>query len=112
MTCHSNHPSADGWFEWQVIEGQKYPHHIFSEMDEVFAFAGIGKTIHQQGSTRNVFSILTRSAPSNLLHIHHRAPVALTETQWEQWPLLPLCFGQGNRGTVMNMQKIGRGTAG
>jgi len=76
---------ADGWFEWQVIEGQKYPHHIFSDKDETFAFAGIGKTIHQQGATRNVFSILTRSAPSNLLHIHHRAPVALTERQWEQW---------------------------
>tara|TARA_X000000950_G_scaffold252960_1_gene315517 strand:- start:607 stop:1278 length:672 start_codon:yes stop_codon:yes gene_type:complete len=76
---------SDGWFEWQVIEGQKYPHHIFSERDEAFAFAGIGKTIHQQGSARNVFSILTRSAPSNLLHIHHRAPVALTEKQWEQW---------------------------
>ena len=22
---------ADGWFEWEVIEGQKYPHYIFSE---------------------------------------------------------------------------------
>ena len=39
---------ADGWFEWQLIEGQKYPHHIFSENDETFAFAGIWKNINQK----------------------------------------------------------------
>ena len=72
---------ADGWFEWQVIEGQKYPHHIFSENDETFAFAGLWKSINQ----RKVFSILTRSAATNILHIHHRAPVALTEDHWEFW---------------------------
>ena len=72
---------ADGWFEWQVIEGQKYPHHIFSENDETFAFAGLWKSINQ----RKVFSILTRSAATNILHIHHRAPVALTENYWELW---------------------------
>ena len=72
---------ADGWFEWQVIEGQKYPHHIFSENDETFAFAGLWKSINQ----RKVFSILTRSAAANILHIHHRAPVALTENYWELW---------------------------
>ena len=72
---------ADGWFEWQVIEGQRYPHHIFSENDETFAFAGLWKSINQ----RKVFSILTRSAAANILHIHHRAPVALTENYWELW---------------------------
>ena len=72
---------ADGWFEWQVIEGQRYPHHIFSENDETFAFAGLWKSINQ----RKVFSILTRSAATNILHIHHRAPVALTENYWELW---------------------------
>ena len=72
---------ADGWFEWQVIEGQKYPHHIYSENCETFAFAGIWKIINQ----KKVFSILTRSAAPNILHIHHRAPVALTEDHWEFW---------------------------
>ena len=72
---------ADGWFEWQVIEGQKYPHHIYSENGETFAFAGIWKSINR----KKVFSILTRSAAPNILHIHHRAPVALTEDYWELW---------------------------
>ena len=72
---------ADGWFEWQLIEGQKYPHHIFSENDETFAFAGIWKNINQ----KKVFSILTCSATANILQIHHRAPVALTEDYWELW---------------------------
>ena len=39
------------------------------------------KSINQ----RKVFSILTRSASPNILHIHHRAPVALTEDYWELW---------------------------
>ena len=72
---------ADGWFEWQIIEGQKYPHHIYSDSGQSFAFAGISKSINQ----RKVFSILTRSASPNILHIHHRAPVALTEDYWELW---------------------------
>ena len=72
---------ADGWFEWQVIEGQKYPHHIYSENFETFAFAGIWKIINQN----KVFSILTRSAAPNILHIHHRAPLALTENYWQLW---------------------------
>ena len=41
----------------------------------------ISKSINQ----RKVFSILTRSASPNILHIHHRAPVALTEDYWELW---------------------------
>ena len=72
---------ADGWYEWQVVEGQKYPHNIYAESGESFAFAGIWKSIDR----KKVFSILTRSAAPNLLHIHHRAPVALTENCWEAW---------------------------
>ena len=72
---------ADGWFEWQIIESQKYPHHIYSENGEDFAFAGIWKCIDQ----KITFSVLTCSAAPNILHIHHRAPVALTEDYWELW---------------------------
>ena len=76
---------ADGWFEWQVIEGQKYPHYIFSERNEVFAFAGIWTSGKETESGSSFFSVLTRSAASNILHIHHRAPLALTEKHWENW---------------------------
>ena len=72
---------ADGWFEWQIIEDQKYPHHISSEKNETFAFAGIWRNINQ----KKVFSILTRKAASNIFHIHHRAPLALTEDYWTEW---------------------------
>ena len=72
---------ADGWFEWQVIEGQKYPHHIYSESGEDFAFAGIWKSINQ----KMVFSMFTCSAAPNILHIHHRAPLALSENDWDAW---------------------------
>ena len=72
---------SDGWFEWQIIEDQKYPHHISSEKNETFAFAGIWRNINQ----KKVFSILTRKAASNIFHIHHRAPLALTEDYWTEW---------------------------
>ena len=72
---------ADGWFEWQVIEGQKYPYHIYSESGEDFAFAGIWKSFDQ----KIIFSVLTCSAAPNILHIHHRAPLALTPNYWDAW---------------------------
>jgi putative SOS response-associated peptidase YedK len=76
---------ADGWFEWQVIEGTKYPHYISSEQNEVFAFAGIWKKFLGPDSSKTVFSVLTLNAPSNTLHIHHRAPMALIEAHWRNW---------------------------
>ena len=33
---------ADGWFEWQIIEGQKYPHHIYSENGKILRLQEFG----------------------------------------------------------------------
>jgi putative SOS response-associated peptidase YedK len=68
-----------------VIEGQKYPHHIFSERNEVFAFAGIWTNGHETESGSSFFSLLTRSAASDIFHIHHRVPLVLTEEHWKNW---------------------------
>ena len=76
---------ADGWFEWQNLEGEKIPHHIFAEKKEAFAFAGIWKLVTIKDVRRPVFSILTRQAPPNLSCVHHRAPVAMTKMLWEDW---------------------------
>lgn len=76
---------ADGWFEWQVIEGTKYPHYLSPKQKEVFAFAGIWGQCSVDNSEKKVFSILTCNAPSNISHIHHRAPLALTENYWHTW---------------------------
>lgn len=71
---------ADGWYEWQVLETEKYPFFHQIRSLEPFAFAGIWSE-----DPPMAFSILTRSAPSELLHIHHRAPLILPESDWTTW---------------------------
>ena len=36
---------ADGWFEWQLIEGQKYPHHIYSKIAKHSLLPVFGKLL-------------------------------------------------------------------
>jgi len=76
---------ADGWFEWQLIETQKYPffHHL--EGHAPFAFAGMRISIEDEAGKQSVFSILTRPASPECLHIHHRAPLILPVEVWETW---------------------------
>ena len=74
---------ADGWFEWQKIESQKYP--FFHRLPNFlpFAIAGIWKP--KEKRRESAFSILTTSAPSNLSHIHSRVPVILHQKIWNHW---------------------------
>ena len=76
---------ADGFFEWQVIETQKYPHFIHLPDSSIFAFGGIWKDFLIDQDFTSFFSIITRSAPSNLLHLHHRAPLIVMEEHWKKW---------------------------
>ena len=77
---------ADGWFEWQLIETQKYPHFHQSSQREAFAFAGIWVGDETTSTSSSIyFSILTRSAPPDLLHIHHRTPLILPQSDWPRW---------------------------
>jgi putative SOS response-associated peptidase YedK len=76
---------ADGWFEWQLIEKQKYPYYHHLEDHTPFAFAGIWTSIKHEAEKQSVFSILTRPASPECLHIHHRAPLILPVEVWESW---------------------------
>lgn len=76
---------ADGFFEWQVIENQKYPHFIYLPDSSSFALAGIWKEFPVNEDSSSCFSILTRSAPSNLLHLHHRVPLVVKKEHWKSW---------------------------
>ena len=76
---------ADGFFEWQLIETQKYPHFIHLPDSSIFAFGGIWKDFLIDQDISSSFSIITRNAPSNLLHLHHRAPLIVMEEHWKKW---------------------------
>jgi len=72
---------ADGYYEWQVQGHQRKPHFFHLKEKPTFAFAGLWKEADEQ----TCFTILTRSASSNCLHLHHRMPVILPEEAWEFW---------------------------
>ena len=76
---------ADGWFEWQLIETQRYPHFVRKKDHSTFAFAGTWKELLPESLHRQAFTIITRSAPPNLMHLHHRAPAIIRESDWEKW---------------------------
>ena len=76
---------ADGFYEWQVVETQKYPHFIHLPDRSTFAMAGIWTGNRENGDQAGIFTILTQSAHPGMLHLHHRMPVILGESDWETW---------------------------
>jgi len=76
---------ADGYFEWQKIETQKYPHFHFLPGPHSFAMAGIWNESKQGGQSNITFAVLTHSASPDILPIHHRMPVILRSEDWLDW---------------------------
>ena len=72
---------ADGYYEWQVVERDRSPHFFHLPDRSTFAFAGLWR----EGREGLFFTILTRSAQSNCLHIHHRMPVILSDEHYTMW---------------------------
>ena len=76
---------ADGFYEWQVLETEKYPHFIHLPDHETFAMAGIWTKSLEESDQTDIFSLLTQSAHASVLPLHHRMPVILRESDWEIW---------------------------
>ena len=76
---------ADGYFEWQKLEDQKFPHFHFLPDRTPFAMAGIWNRSLQETSPAHSFASLTHSASPELLHVHHRMPVILKPDHWADW---------------------------
>ncbi len=72
---------ADGYFEWQKMEKQRYPHFHFLINKNAFSMAGIWNI----NCGKLSFAVLTQPASSNLLHIHHRMPVIIKPEDWNSW---------------------------
>lgn len=87
---------ADGFYEWQKIEGQKakQPHFIHRADDEPIVFAGLWEFWHPKDDEGNdvpdanpVISctILTTSANETMKPVHDRMPVMLPPNVWDDW---------------------------
>jgi putative SOS response-associated peptidase YedK len=79
---------ADGWYEWQKVEGgRKQPYFMTPADGSVIAFAGIWSPWRGAGSADSILtcSVITTAAPGDLRLIHDRMPYALPVQRWTQW---------------------------
>jgi len=83
---------AHGFFEWQLVNGQKIPWYIKLKNDRPFAFAGLyDHWMDPDGENPlYTFSIITTAANPLMEKIHNtkkRMPVILSEETEHQWIL-------------------------
>jgi len=75
-----------GWYEWEGVEKPKTPYYIHEDDQELFAFAGLWDQWRvDEGITLLSATILTTSATGQMKHLHHRMPVRLPKSQWNNW---------------------------
>jgi putative SOS response-associated peptidase YedK len=77
---------ADGFYEWQKINGGKQPVRIHMKDERPFAIAGLWE--HWQspdGSEIESCTLLTTTPNSLLKSVHNRMPVILAPEDYELW---------------------------
>jgi putative SOS response-associated peptidase YedK len=78
--------SASGWYEWQKLDAKrKRPIHMRAEATP-FAFAGVYDVWKGDGGRAvTSFAIVTTPAASSVMQYHDRMPLALEESQFDDW---------------------------
>jgi putative SOS response-associated peptidase YedK len=76
---------ADGWYEWQLVDGRKQPIYMTPEDGHSIAFAGLYEFWGDAGQTLTTCTILTAPAAGALAEIHDRMPLVLPRDAWQRW---------------------------
>ena len=77
---------ADGFYEWERVDGRKQPWWVTRADGEPFAFAGLWSTWRRpDGSQLRSCSIVTTAAFPSIEHVHDRMPVILTPSGEDPW---------------------------
>lgn len=77
---------ADGYYEWQPIEGRKQPYFLRPADDSLLMMAGLYEVWHDaEKQPWWTCTIITTDAPDDLGHIHDRTPMAVSADQWSAW---------------------------
>ena len=82
---------ADGYYEWANVEGKKVAHYIYPRDKECLAFAALYSwwrdPLISDGEHQWVLTatILTHPAPKPVAELHHRAPVFVARSLWDEW---------------------------
>jgi putative SOS response-associated peptidase YedK len=82
----------DGFYEWQVVPGQKtkQPMFIYRRDGEPLAVAGLWTTWRDKSAGPEApwlhsCTIITTSANATMAPVHDRMPVLLPATRWDEW---------------------------
>jgi putative SOS response-associated peptidase YedK len=84
---------AEGYYEWEkTADGKKIPNYLYSEKDELLAFAGLYEfwpdpSLPEDDPHRWLLSctVLTTTAHDSLGHVHDRAPVIVPPEMYADW---------------------------
>jgi putative SOS response-associated peptidase YedK len=84
---------AEGYYEWEKTpDGKKIPHYLYSEKNELLAFAGLYEfwpdpSLPVDDPHRWLLSctVLTTTAHDSLGHVHDRAPVIIPPEMFRDW---------------------------
>jgi putative SOS response-associated peptidase YedK len=81
---------ADGFYEWQKVNGRKQPYFIGLQSDRPFGLAGVWERWEKGDEPVESCTILTTDANELMQPIHERMPVILPPDQYDLW-LDPRC---------------------
>ncbi|MGJ5203043.1 SOS response-associated peptidase [Bradyrhizobium sp. HKCCYLR20261] len=77
---------ADGYYEWQVIDGRKRPFFIHRSDRAPFGFAALAETwMGPNGEEVDTVAIVTTAANPALSVLHHRVPVTIRPDDFSLW---------------------------
>jgi len=75
-----------GWYEWEGVSSPKTPFFIHPKEEGLSALAGLWDQWRvDEGITLLSFTILTTPAVGEIKHLHHRMPVRLPQSEWQNW---------------------------
>ena len=76
---------ADGFYEWQKVEGGKQPMLIRLRSREPFGFAGLWETWRGPEGPVETCTIVTTEPNAVTAPIHNRMPVILDPADYDRW---------------------------
>ena len=95
---------ADGFYEWQKVNGAKQPFYLRLRDGRPFAFAGLWERWEgPEGSVIESCTILTTQPNELVRPVHNRMPVILAPEDYDLW--LDPALGQGT-GHVEQLQNL------
>ena len=76
---------ADGFYEWQAVDGRKQPYYIRLKSGEPFGMAGLWDRWVKADAPIESCAILTCDANEAMRAIHDRMPVIIPPASFDRW---------------------------